>query len=76
MLVSLQGYANEVGEAFRSLVPGWAVGASYALATAYVVADTAHKAHLTWKVREEGEDLTEHFDVSETIYQQSLSAVG
>ncbi|KAG7476434.1 hypothetical protein MATL_G00082930 [Megalops atlanticus] len=41
--VRFLGYANEVGEAFRALVPVGAVWASYAVATAYVSADAADK---------------------------------
>jgi len=37
------GYANEVGEAFAPLVPGWVVPASYGVAITYVVADTVDK---------------------------------
>ena len=37
------GYANEVGEAFRPLVPAWCVPASYGVAITYVVADTVDK---------------------------------
>ncbi|KAK3509264.1 hypothetical protein QTP70_028602, partial [Hemibagrus guttatus] len=37
------GYANEVGEAFRALVPVSMVWASYAVATAYVSADAVDK---------------------------------
>lgn len=41
--VRFLGYANEVGEAFRALVPVSVVWASYAVATAYVSADAADK---------------------------------
>lgn len=41
--VRLLGYANEVGEAFRSLVRVSVVRLSYAVASAYVVADTTDK---------------------------------
>lgn len=41
--VRFLGYANEVGEAFRALVPVSAVWASYAVATAYVTADAVDK---------------------------------
>uniref|UniRef100_A0A671RB25 Mitochondrial fission process protein 1 n=1 Tax=Sinocyclocheilus anshuiensis TaxID=1608454 RepID=A0A671RB25_9TELE len=41
--VRFLGYANEVGEAFRALVPVSAVWASYAVATAYVSADALDK---------------------------------
>ncbi|NXV78587.1 MTFP1 protein, partial [Atlantisia rogersi] len=37
------GYANEVGESFRPLVPVPVVWASYGVATAYVTADTIDK---------------------------------
>ncbi|CAM9999152.1 unnamed protein product, partial [Laminaria digitata] len=37
------GYANEVGEAFRPLIPGFAVVVSYAVAIAYVSADAVAK---------------------------------
>ena len=40
----LIGYANEVGEAFRPLVPSWAVNATYATAGTYVVADAAWRS--------------------------------
>ena len=42
--VRLIGYANEVGEAFRPLVPSWAVNATYATAGTYVVADAAWRS--------------------------------
>ncbi|CAM9585453.1 unnamed protein product [Pylaiella littoralis] len=37
------GYANEVGEAFRPLIPAFAVVASYGVAIAYVSADAVAK---------------------------------
>lgn len=42
--VRLLGYANEVGESFRPLVPRWCVGASYGVAGAYVTADAAWRS--------------------------------
>ena len=42
-LLRYAGYANEVGEAFRPLVPGWCVPASYGVAITYVFADTLDK---------------------------------
>ncbi|XP_030625491.1 mitochondrial fission process protein 1 [Chanos chanos] len=41
--VRFLGYANEVGEAFRALVPVSMVWASYVVATAYVSADAMDK---------------------------------
>jgi fission process protein 1 len=46
----LTGYANEVGEAFRSQMHVRWVWASYGVASAYVLADTAHKASLAYRV--------------------------
>uniref|UniRef100_UPI00358F1378 mitochondrial fission process protein 1 isoform X2 n=1 Tax=Myxine glutinosa TaxID=7769 RepID=UPI00358F1378 len=37
------GYANEVGESFRALVPVAAVWATYGVSMAYVTADAVHK---------------------------------
>lgn len=37
------GYANEVGEAFRSIIGSKWVAVSYGIATAYVIADTVDK---------------------------------
>lgn len=44
------GYANEVGEAFRSLVPKSVVWFSYVVASGYVLADTVHKGAKVYKV--------------------------
>ncbi|XP_061888246.1 mitochondrial fission process protein 1 [Entelurus aequoreus] len=41
--VRFLGYANEVGEAFRALVPSSVVWGSYAVATVYVAADALDK---------------------------------
>ncbi|KAE9547949.1 hypothetical protein FO519_008838 [Halicephalobus sp. NKZ332] len=39
------GYANEVGEAFRAIVPVSLVRLSYVIASGYVCADTFDKSH-------------------------------
>ena len=46
-LVRYCGYANEVGEAFRPLVPRVFVNASYGVSGAYVCADAAWRANAT-----------------------------
>lgn len=43
--VRLLGYANEVGESFRHILPRM-VGPSYALAFAYTFGDVADKSYL------------------------------
>ncbi|VDK35661.1 unnamed protein product, partial [Gongylonema pulchrum] len=47
--VRLLGYANEIGEAFRAWVSANAVRLSYVVASSYVFADTADKAHKTYQ---------------------------
>ncbi|KAL1502493.1 hypothetical protein ABEB36_007629 [Hypothenemus hampei] len=44
------GYANEVGEAFRSIIGTKWVNVSYGIATLYVLADTTHKSVESYKV--------------------------
>jgi len=39
------GYANEVGEAFRSFIPRSLVQASYGVASFYALADATLKCH-------------------------------
>ena len=41
--LSPPGYANEVGEAFRSLVPAAVVWLSYGVSSSYVLADAIDK---------------------------------
>ncbi|GFO09843.1 mitochondrial fission process protein 1 [Plakobranchus ocellatus] len=48
-LIRYLGYANEVGEAFRVLVPVSVVHFSYLVATGYVVADSLDKGYKVWK---------------------------
>lgn len=47
------GYANEVGEAFRALVPVSAVWATHAVATVYVSADALDKGKKAAVVRKD-----------------------
>ena len=42
--VRFLGYANELGESFRPVIPRSWVTASYVLAGSYVLADTTHKS--------------------------------
>lgn len=38
-------YSSDLGEAFRPVVPVWAVNATYGVAVTYVVADTAFRVY-------------------------------
>ncbi|VDM46000.1 unnamed protein product [Toxocara canis] len=49
--IRLLGYANEVGEAFRALVPVNLVRFSYVVAFGYVCADTADKSRKSFRLR-------------------------
>jgi len=49
-ILFVSGYANEVGEAFRSLVPKSVVHGSYGIASLYVLADTVDKSKKMYKV--------------------------
>lgn len=51
------GYANECGEAFAAWLPAGGVPASYAVAIAYVLADTLDKTRKAW-ARTEREECT------------------
>lgn len=47
----IEGYANEIGEAFRPVIKKIFVHASYAVAISYVLADTADKSKKQYDVR-------------------------
>ncbi|XP_068623795.1 mitochondrial fission process protein 1 [Battus philenor] len=71
--VRYMGYANEVGESFRPLVPGRVVQASYALATAYVLADTADKS---WKMyKKDGRPKKVLVETGDALIWQTLASV-
>ncbi|KAH0549261.1 mitochondrial fission process protein 1 [Cotesia glomerata] len=70
------GYTNEVGEAFRSIVPKSIVWISYVIASGYVVADTAHKG-----IKEYGKSGAKNknkrifLSASDTLIWQSFASV-
>jgi len=68
------GYANEVGEAFRALVSVTFVRATYGVASAYVLADTADKATKMSKEKDSttGKVALAAFD---TLVWQALASV-
>ncbi|XP_030847553.1 mitochondrial fission process protein 1 [Strongylocentrotus purpuratus] len=72
------GYANEVGEAFRALIPKSAVWATYGVASAYVLADARHKgqeaAKLNWPDDSTKKQKVVHA-VGDTIVWQGLASV-
>ena len=70
-LVRYAGYANEVGEAFRPLVPRAAVNASYAAASAYVVADAAWRS----SAMPISSTRTPFLEVTDTLIWQGLASV-
>ncbi|XP_013144779.1 PREDICTED: mitochondrial fission process protein 1 isoform X1 [Papilio polytes] len=67
------GYANEVGESFRAMVPLRVVQASYALATGYVLADTADKS---WKmIKKDGRPKKVLIETGDALIWQTLASV-
>lgn len=72
------GYANEVGESFRALIPRSAVWATYCVASAYVLADARHKgqeaAKMDWKDDSIKKQKVMHA-VGDTIVWQGLASV-
>ncbi|KPJ13050.1 Mitochondrial fission process protein 1 [Papilio machaon] len=70
---STAGYANEVGESFRAMVPLRVVQASYALATGYVLADTADKS---WKmIKRDGRPKKVLIETGDALIWQTLASV-
>ncbi|KPI99026.1 Mitochondrial fission process protein 1 [Papilio xuthus] len=67
------GYANEVGESFRAMVPLRVVQASYVLATGYVLADTADKS---WKmIKKDGRPKKVLIETGDALIWQTLASV-
>ncbi|KAJ7309549.1 hypothetical protein JRQ81_007598 [Phrynocephalus forsythii] len=71
------GYANEVGESFRAIVPVSLVWASYGVATIYVTADAVDKGKkaATATPKEEGRAAQATVAVVDTFVWQSLASV-
>ncbi|XP_063310838.1 mitochondrial fission process protein 1 [Pelobates fuscus] len=71
------GYANEVGESFRALIPKSLVWASYGVATAYVTADAADKGQKASKANVDDPNKTTHVTVAviDTFVWQALASV-
>lgn len=71
------GYANEVGESFRAIVPVSLVWASYGVATAYVTADAVDKGKkaAAAKSPEEGRTTRVAVAVVDTFIWQALASV-
>ncbi|KAJ7987317.1 hypothetical protein DPEC_G00337470 [Dallia pectoralis] len=71
------GYANEVGEAFRALVPVSAVWATYAVASVYVSADALDKGKKAALVHGDnpGKTIQVAVAVVDTFVWQALASV-
>ncbi|XP_078489610.1 mitochondrial fission process protein 1 isoform X2 [Ciona intestinalis] len=72
------GYANEVGEAFRSMVPRSVVYASYAVASVYVLADASSKGLNSLTVTNTAERKSKGSPVvafTDALVWQSLASV-
>ncbi|KAK2581922.1 hypothetical protein KPH14_002377 [Odynerus spinipes] len=70
------GYANEVGEAFRNLIPKYLVWLSYGVSSGYVLADTADKSYRVYKT-DASPEKTKRVTLSavDTLLWQSFASV-
>ncbi|XP_072271371.1 mitochondrial fission process protein 1 [Pyxicephalus adspersus] len=71
------GYANEVGESFRALVPKSLVWATYGVATAYVTADAADKGKKAAELNKDSPGKTKDVTVAviDTFVWQAFASV-
>ncbi|XP_075754024.1 mitochondrial fission process protein 1 [Pelodiscus sinensis] len=71
------GYANEVGESFRAIVPVSLVWASYGVATSYVAADAIDKGRKAAAVHQQDAGRTARVAVAvgDTFVWQALASV-
>ncbi|XP_063769458.1 mitochondrial fission process protein 1 [Pseudophryne corroboree] len=71
------GYANEVGESFRALIPKALVWATYGIATAYVTADAVDKGQKAAEANQDGPDRRTDITVAvvDTFVWQALASV-
>ncbi|XP_023015204.1 mitochondrial fission process protein 1 [Leptinotarsa decemlineata] len=71
------GYSNEVGEAFRSIIGRKWVNFSYAVASFYVLADTADKSAKSYKIHYDEIKHTKKvlFTTADTLIWQLLASV-
>ncbi|XP_012287949.1 mitochondrial fission process protein 1 [Orussus abietinus] len=70
------GYTNEVGEAFRCIVPKPVVWLSYIVASGYVLADTIDKGLKAYRHdSEEGRNKRVFLSMSDTLLWQSFASV-
>ncbi|KYO31824.1 mitochondrial fission process protein 1 [Alligator mississippiensis] len=71
------GYANEVGESFRAIVPVWLVWSTYGVATTYVTVDAIDKGKRAAVAHEHssGKRARVAVAVVDTFIWQSLASV-
>ncbi|XP_014237221.1 mitochondrial fission process protein 1 [Trichogramma pretiosum] len=70
------GYSNEVGEAFRSIVPKSVVWSSYIAACGYVLADTLHKGYHTYQNEKSPNQIKKVvLSTSDTLIWQGFASV-
>ena len=67
--VRLLGYANEVGESFKPLIPRTAYLSSYAVSATYVVADAA------WRGSHPPSDNSSVIEAVDTLLWQGMASV-
>ncbi|XP_059480863.1 mitochondrial fission process protein 1 [Neocloeon triangulifer] len=75
--VRFLGYANEVGEAFRTLVHKNVVHSSYGVASLYVLADTVDKSKKMYNANQDNPERTKKVMIAagDTLVWQALASV-
>ncbi|XP_043501760.1 mitochondrial fission process protein 1 [Polistes fuscatus] len=70
------GYANEVGEAFRHLIPKSIVWLSYIISSGYVLADTMDKGYRVYKIDQSPQKMKRVvLSTTDTLLWQSFASV-
>jgi fission process protein 1 len=71
------GYSNEIGEAFRPIIPSRIVTYSYILEFVYFISDTIHKGHKAYIENKHDKDVIKHISKASiyTITWQCFASV-
>ncbi|XP_003696813.1 mitochondrial fission process protein 1 [Apis florea] len=69
------GYANEIGEAFRPIIPHSIVWFSYTIASGYVLADTINSGFNTYSNTVTTKSKNVLLSMTDTLLWQSLASV-
>jgi fission process protein 1 len=71
------GYSNEIGEAFRPIIPLRIVAYSYIIEFSYFISDTIHKGHKAYQDYKHHDDVIRHISKASfyTVIWQCFASV-